>query len=152
MHRPIPVGHHNAEQMAQLLGFKSKKAFYKKMRELGWLHVDTNGVKFGRHNQPKKEIVELGYAYSMACSYGTGSNKEIDREYYVPIFTQAGLDALKQILKDGKPMESVVPPKPIRQAHCSPEEAAANTPSDRAAIMREREEALKSLREMGILQ
>lgn len=147
MHRPIPVGHHNAEEMAQLLGFKSKKAFYKKMRELGWLHIDSNGVKFGRHNQPKKEIVDLGFAYSMACSYGTGTNKEIDREYYVPIFTQKGLEALKEILKNGKPIEAVVPP--IKRAPPKEQEPAAQ-PHDKAAVMREREEALKSLREMGI--
>lgn len=146
MHRPIPVGHHNAEEMAQLLGFKSKKAFYKKMRELGWLHIDSNGVKFGRHNQPKKEIVDLGFAYSMACSYGTGTNKEIDREYYIPIFTQTGLEALKQILRDGKPMQMIVPPA-NRAAAKEPEPPQ---PHDKAAAMREREEALRSLREMGI--
>lgn len=150
MHRPIPIGHHNAEQMAQLLGFKSKKAFYKKLRELGWLHVDTNGVKFGRHNQPKKEITDLGYAYSMACSYGTGTNKEIDREYYIPIFTQAGLEALKGILKNGKPVEAVIPQ--IRAATAPAEFTAEPKAVDRAAALREREEALKSLREMGILQ
>lgn len=148
MHRSIPVGHHNAEEMAQLLGFKSKKAFYKKMRELGWLHIDTNGVKFGRHNQPKKEIVDLGYAYSMACSYGTGTNKEIDREYYVPIFTQQGLEALKEILKNGKPVEAVVPS--ARPATRTPTPELEPKTIDRAAALREREEALRSLREMGI--
>ena len=150
MHRPIPIGHHNAEQMAQLLGFKSKKAFYKKLRELGWLHVDTNGVKFGRHNQPKKEISDLGYAYSMACSYGTGTNKEIDREYYIPIFTQTGLEALKEILKNGKPAEAIGPA--ARAAIRAPAPDAEPKTIDRAAALREREEALKSLREMGILQ
>lgn len=148
MHRPIPIGHHNAEEMAQLLGFKSKKAFYKKLREMGWLHVDRNGVKFGRHNQPKKEIIDLGYAYSMACSYGTGTNKEIDREYYVPVFTQKGLEALKEILKNGKPVEAVVTPA-HRPAPTPAPEPEPKT-FDRAAALREREEALKSLREMGI--
>ena len=149
MHRPIPIGHHNAEEMAQLLGFRSKKAFYKKLRELGWLHVDTNGVKFGRHNQPKKEIIDLGYAYSMACSYGTGTNKEIDREYYVPVFTQQGLEALKEILKNGKPAEAVVTPARRPAAVPAAQEPEPKT-FDRAAALREREEALKSLREMGI--
>lgn len=150
MHRPIPIGHHNAEQMAQLLGFKSKKAFYKKLRELGWLHVDTNGVKFGRHNQPKKEIIDLGYAYSMACSYGTGTNKEIDREYYVPIFTQQGLEALKEILKNGKPVEALVPAIRAAARPPAPAPEPETKTTDRAAALREREEALKSLREMGI--
>lgn len=147
MHRAIPIGHHDAEEMSQLLGFKNKRAFYKKLRELGWLIVDLRGVKFGMHNQPKKEIVAAGYAYSMGCSYGTGTNKEIDREYYIPIFTQLGLEALKKILVEGKPQEAVV--KPIKtQAPVAPPKLPQ--PTDKAATAREREEALKALREMGI--
>lgn len=146
MHRSIPVGHHDAQQMSELLGFKNKLRFYKKLRELGWLIVDVRGVKHGMHNQPKKEIVQLGYAYSMPCSYGTGTNKEFDREYYIPIFTQAGLEALKKILVEGQPIEKVVPP--IRRP--SEPASVSHTPANKNIVEEERAQALRSLREMGI--
>lgn len=147
MHRTVPPGFFTADEMAELLGFASKKAFYKKCRELGLLKIDKNGVKHGEHNLPKPHVVEAGWANKLECSYGTGENKEYDKTYCVPIFSRAGLEVLQQVLKDNIAIETLLPvPKPpMAMARPVPQAPTNKTADDQA-----RKAALQSLREMGI--
>lgn len=147
MHRAVPPGFFTADEMVELLGFTSKKAFYKKMRELGLLKIDKNGVKHGEHNLPKPHVVDAGWANKLECSYGKGVNKEIDKTYCVPIFSRAGLEALQRVLRDNIPIESLLPiPKtPQAAARAQPQALTNKTADDKA-----RRAALQSLREMGI--
>src|SRR5690606_30804768 len=93
-------------------------------RELGWLIVDKNGVRGGNHNLPRKEIVQRGWAYPVTCTYGSGPDKTIDREYRIPVFTQTGYAQIKRILIDGEEPPEI---KPLRLVPAPPPEDS--TPS-----------------------
>lgn len=151
MHRALPPGFFMPDEMVELLNFTSKKAFYKKMRELGLLKIDKNGVKHGEHNLPKPFVVEAGWASKLACSYGTGENKEIGKTYYVPIFSRAGLEMLQQVLRDKIPIETFLPKPKAVPAIPAPAATPPSAPEpNKAVVEQERAAALRSLREMGI--
>lgn len=148
-HRPLPVGHHTADEVAELLGKPwTKRRLYQRLREMGWLIVDRNGVRGGNHNLPRQEIVKLGWAYPFTCTYGAGEDKQIDREYRIPVFTQSGYQQIKKVLIDGeatpeiRPTQAAPPPPPEDSGPTKDE--IKNDPRTRQS----REEALANLRKI----
>lgn len=109
-HRALPVGHHTADEVAELLGKPwTKRKLYQRLREMGWLIVDKNGVRGGNHNLPRREIEQRGWAYALTCTYGSGTDKSIDREYRIPVFTQSGYEQIKRVLIDGQEPPEIRP-------------------------------------------
>ncbi len=142
MQTPLPAGHYSTDEAAEILGF-TKRELLQRLREIGWLIADKNGVRFGSHNLPKPEVIAAGLAYTKSYTYGSGPGKEFNREYRRAIITQTGLTALIDHFKNGKPAPAF---KPLQKlAHEPP-----TKPTNRKAADAERQAALDALREMGI--
>jgi hypothetical protein len=150
----LPAGCHDAETAAQLLNM-SKRALLKKMRELGWLNV---GGGEGNHNLPRREFTKNGFLCTQDRGYCLKGKKEISKSYRVMLLTQTGFNALKHELEKMKTntqtkkeqTTAVVAhlPKPHQMHQVAPQEPDA--PFDREAAEKERDEALKHMREWGL--
>lgn len=147
MHRPIPIGCHKADQMAILLGFKSKKAFHKKLREMGWLIFDKNGLKHGSANLPRKIVIDMGYADKLQCSRINPADPNKPLPYEVPYFTPKGLEVLKKILLEGEPMQKFFPKVTTT---CNADQEDKKKEFDRKAAEIAAEKTLSNFKEMGI--
>lgn len=145
----LPIGHHNADQVVALLGLQSKKWLLARLRELGWLKIDNRGLKHSDHNLPKQEIIDAGLAYIKTNTYGAGSDKQIDRSYRKVIFTLEGLETIKGIFKEGKAPPSFKPRPTATKAETIKTYILPKQTTK--AAKQEREAAIKSLREMGII-
>jgi len=150
----LPAGCHDAETAAQLLNM-SKRALLQKMRELGWLNV---GGGEGNHNLPRREFTKNGFLCTQDRGYCLKGKKEISKTYRVMLLTQTGFNALKKELEKMKATTqtkkeqtiAVVAhlPKPHQMHQAKSQEP--ETPFDRAAAEKERDEALKQMREWGL--
>jgi len=150
-HYTLPAGCHDAESAAQLLGM-SKRALLKAMRELGWLYV---GGGDNSHNLPRRELIKNGYMCTQDRGYCLKGKKEIAKSYCVMLLTQMGFIALKKELEK---MNNNIPnqhtptvahlPPPAKMHTVKPAEPEIEF--NREAAEKERDEALKQMREWGI--
>ena len=148
----LPAGCHDAESAAQLLGM-SKVALLKRMREMGWLNV---GGGDGNHNLPRRELINNGYLCTQDRGYCLKGKKEIAKSYRVMLLTQLGFKALKSELEKMNTTTAktyippVVTPLPAPAQMHELKAVTTDIPFDRAAAEKERDEALKQMREWGI--
>lgn len=147
----LPAGCHDAESAAKLLGM-SKLALLKRMREMGWLNV---GGGENNHNLPRRELIKNGYLCTQDRGYCLKGKKEIAKSYRVMLLTQQGFAALKKELEKVNntntqytppTVKKLPPPAQMHQLKPAEPEPEFN----RAAAEKEREEALKKMREWGI--
>lgn len=151
-HHTLPAGCHDAESAAQLLGM-SKLALLKRMREMGWLNV---GGGDGNHNLPRRELIKNGYLCTQDRGYCLKGKKEIAKSYRVMLLTQQGFNALKSELEKMNTATEKTYTAPVIKSLPTPaqmhelKKPEPEAPFDRAAAEKERDEALKQMREWGI--
>lgn len=151
-HHTLPAGCHDAESAAKLLGM-SKLALLKRMREMGWLNV---GGGDSNHNLPRRELIKNGYLCTQDRGYCLKGKKEIAKSYRVMLLTQQGFNALKSELEKMNTATEKTYRAPVIKALPQPAQMHQLKPAEpepefnRAAAEKERDEALKQMREWGI--
>ncbi|NIB44843.1 hypothetical protein HBA55_35005 [Pseudomaricurvus alkylphenolicus] len=108
----LPAGHHDADSASELLGI-SKVKLLQHLREAGFLDTDKKNGLHGNHNLPRQQIKDMQWAYVKTLTYGSGANKQINREYRIAIFTEKGFKEVKKIIADpeGYEMPNFAKPK-----------------------------------------
>ena len=145
----LPAGHHDSDSASQLLGV-SKVKLLATLREAGFLEIDKRNGLNGRHNLPRKHIKDLGWAYELTRSYGSGPSKRIDHEYKIVIFTHTGFQEVKKIMTEP---ETYRPPEPqVKKVTPPPSDCAGFAQSKKrsTADSPSRKECLDLLNDWGI--
>lgn len=114
------------------------RVLLKKMRVIGWLHIDRNGDYIGsRHNTPTDYAKKQGFVIGLDSSYLTKGEHPVERFTTRPVITVGGFEILEGVIKRGEAppqtpknnvakLEKPKPPEPPKTNKADAQQIFAN--------------------------